>query len=139
MKRYALTVITLALTAFSSPHNDAAIESACLSQIRSCFTFSDDERDLCFQRTSRAPECKDDSHGQLAAKRAAFSSIAPEGADDAIPSPDANLIDHECVENFDNFWLSTIVHGSSSEDTLANLQDILASCTKSSSFEMMRP
>lgn len=139
MKQYALIAIMLALSAFSSPQSDSPAESACLSQIKECFTFSDGDRDLCFQRTSRSPECKEDIHGQLAAKRATFSSVVPEAVDDAIPTPDANLIDHNCVENFDNFWLSTVVHGVPSEDALANLHSVLASCTKSSSFEMMRP
>jgi hypothetical protein len=139
MKQFALIATALMLSAFSSPHNDPQVESACLSQVKSCFSFSDDSRDLCFQRTARTTECLDDVNGQLAAKRASFSSVAPEGADDAIPTPDANLIDRKCVQNFDNFWLSNIVNGTLSQDTIDNLHGLLATCTKSASFEMMRP
>jgi aminoglycoside/choline kinase family phosphotransferase len=139
MKQYALIATALMLSAFSSPHTDTQVESACLGQLKSCFALSDESRDLCFQRTSRTAECLEDAHGQLAAKRATFSSIAPEGSEDVIPTPDANLIDRECVQNFDNFWLSNIVNGSVSQDTLANLHGLLATCTKSASLEMMRP
>jgi hypothetical protein len=139
MKQYALIATALMLSAFSSPSTDTSVESACLSQVKSCFAFSEDARDLCFQRAARADDCRDDAHGQLAAKRATFSSVAPEGADDVAASPDAHLIDRECVQNFDNFWLSNIVNGSLSRDTLDNLHELLVACTKSSSFEMMRP
>lgn len=139
MKQYILIVSALMLSAFSSPQTDSPAESACLGQVKSCFAFSEDDRDLCFQRAASAEECRDDVHGQLAAKRATFSSIAPEGTDDTVTAPDANLIDRECVQNFDNFWLSNIVNGSLSQDTLDNLHGLLAACTKSPSFEMMRP
>jgi hypothetical protein len=139
MKQYVLIASALMLSAFSSPQSDSPVESECLGQVRGCFAFANKERDLCFQRAARTSECWDNVHGQLAAKRATFSSLAPEGLDDAIPTPDANLIDRECVQNFDNFWLSNIVNGSLSQDTLDNLHEFLATCTKSSSFEMMRP
>ena len=139
MKRASLLLTIVLLTGFTLPQNNAAIESECLTEIKECFALSDEDRDICFQSTSKSAACRNDTLGHLAAKRAAFSSIAPTGTDDIASATEARLFDQECVQNFDTFWLSNIVNGSISSDTIENLHELLGTCEKSSSHDIMRP
>ena len=140
MKRFVYpAAIALLLTGFSKPYDGAFVDSACTVEIKRCFVLSDSARDNCFQKTSQGGSCQSSREGALAAKRASFASAVSDTTDDTSPTPEAKIINRECVQNFDNLWLSNIVNGPLSEDTLSNLNSMLDGCTLSSPNDIMRP
>ena len=139
MRRYLLPTVLVFLAGFTSPANESDTSSECLELVKECFSFADESRDSCFQRASRNEACQSDALGLLAAKRAAFSSIAPSLGDGLTVPQEARLVDRECVLNFDNFLLSNLVNGPITSETLGSLNDVLIGCAKSSSHDIMRP
>lgn len=118
-----------------------AQDSECAAKIRECFSLSDSQRDLCFQVTSRTAACRGTHDGALAAQRGAYSSmLTPETLEDGSDTPPEPLIfDKECVENFDNLWLSHLVNENHSPETCEYLLEALKECSKQPSFELLRP
>lgn len=139
MKRHMYISLVLLLSGFSQPYDGSRVDSECTAQLKGCFALSDSSRDLCFKKTSQDDACAGSSQGSLAAKRAAFSPMNSDDGDDAFPTPDASIINRQCVQNFDNLWLSNIVNGSLSQETVGSLNALLDSCTRSLPNEMMRP
>jgi hypothetical protein len=142
MKRLLLLYIATLLLVNVSPIMVASAqdESACANQLGTCFDLTDEARDLCFRKSAKLPACHDTEQGRLAAKRSAFSASFSQSSDDLDWAADATIINRECVENFDNFWLGSLVNGSSpSRDALFNLSQILDGCARGSLDEMMRP
>ena len=134
------SVIFSAFTVFSMPCLTAAQESECAERLRECFTHSETARDMCFQSTARTASCKDSSEGRLAAKRGAYSSfLASEAPEDGAEVPERVLFDPECVDNFDNLWLSHLVNSDHSLATCENLAETLAACETQAAPEMWRP
>jgi len=118
-----------------------AQDSECSAKIRECFSLADSQRDLCFQVTSRTAVCRGTHDGDLAAQRGAYSSIlTPEALEYGSDTPPEPLIfDKECVENFDNLWLSHLVNDNHSPETCDYLLQALKECSKQPSFELLRP
>lgn len=139
MKWHVCICLVLVLSGFSQPEGDARSDSECSSRLKQCFALSASARDACFQKSARDSVCLDTREGALAAKRATFSSTNSNDGDDTSPTPDANIIDRQCVQNFDNLWLSNIVNGSVSDEMFSSLHTMLESCTRSSSYDIMRP
>jgi hypothetical protein len=140
MKRFVYsTAIACLLTGFSKPYEGAFMESACTFEIKRCFALSDTARDACFQNTSKGGSCLNSREAALAAKRASFTSAVSDSTDDTSSTPEAKIINRECVKNFDNLWLSNIVNGPLSEDTISNLNTMLDGCALTSPNDIMRP
>ena len=133
MSIVALFSATYALQAFAQD------EGTCSGQLLACFDLTEEARDLCFRNSAKLTSCRDTEEGRLATKRAAFSSSFSQSSDDGDAPSEATIIDRDCVENFDNFWLGSLVNGSSSRDAIFNLSQMLQGCARSSADDMMRP
>lgn len=141
MKLSMRHVLLLPALLLSSTMVARAQDSACAAKIRECFSLSDAQRDLCFQATSRTAVCRDTHDGALAAQRGAYSSmLTPEALEDGSGTlSEPLLFDKECVENFDNLWLSHMVNDSHSPETCEYLLEALKECSKQPSFDLLRP
>jgi hypothetical protein len=105
-------------------------ELDCNLNLQQCFNLSDSNRDLCFQRVSEGIECKDAAHGRIAVKRAGIT------LDSARPQ----IIDRECLLNFDNYWMSYLVSGTPlSSDGFDLLSQALDGCQRAVAPDLLRP
>jgi hypothetical protein len=119
-------------------------ESLCFDELTECFRLEDDARAACFAKGARSAACRDTEQGQLASKRASYSSSSTSSPDgEVIAHPETtiepSLIDRDCVDNFDSFWLGNLVNGPISADTMVNLLETLDGCARNASQELMRP
>ena len=134
------SIIIATATTFAMCSVTVAQESECAERLRECFTLSESARDTCFQSTARLSACRNTSEGRLAAKRGTYSTfLTPEALNDGSELPDRVVFDSECVENFDNLWLSHLVNSDHSLATCESLSETLEACTAQPAPEMWRP
>lgn len=131
----AVAILLLAHTA-----SFAAEESGrCIDLVKECFGHAGSERDTCFKTVSTNPLCKDSETSRLATKRAEMSALVPDDADVGPSLLGPDLVDRQCIKNFDNSWMATIVKGPPSAETSSQLQQSLQACAKKSASDVMRP
>lgn len=113
--------------------------SQCAELLKDCFGFSDAERSQCFFSSARHPFCEGSELGKLTYKRWSMSQnkIGGEDAPAAFLGP--QVVDGDCVQNFDNQWSSAILKGEVSSETLTTLSARLEACKKDTSLELLRP
>lgn len=135
-----LPLFTWALFA-AAMATSSADQATCAAALRDCFSLSDEQRNICFQITSRRELCRGTADGALAAKRGTYSSMqTPEAGDGGIDiSPDPLVFDRECVANFDTLWLSHLVNGDHAPETCEYLQGALNECSRQPTFELLMP
>jgi len=116
-------------------------QATCATELRECFSLSDEQRNTCFQVTSRRELCLGTPDGALAAKRGTYSSLrSPETDEDGVEMlPEHLVFDKECVANFDTLWLSHLVNEDHSPETCEHLQAALNDCSRQPTFELLRP
>lgn len=142
MKRLLYLYMATLLLTNGAPMGIASAqdETECAQQLIACFDLTDEARDICFRKSAKLPVCLETEEGKLAAKRSSFSASFSQSGDDLDVAAEATIINRDCVENFDNFWLGSLVHGSApSRDALFNLSQMLDGCARGSLDEMMRP
>lgn len=136
--RWLITTATVLLVA--STNSLAADESSrCVDLIKECFARHGSARDTCFKAASADSFCKDSETGQLAAKRAEMSALVPDDADVGPSLLGPDLVDRECIKNFDNSWMASVVKALPSAETNTQLHESLQACAKKSASDVMRP
>ena len=111
----------------------------CAELIRDCFARSDSDLSNCFYSAAKHPFCEGSDLGKLAYKRWSMSPSqgGNENAPPAFLGP--QLVDRECLSNFDNQWSSELIRGGISKDTLKKLEAKIDSCKKDTSIDLLRP
>lgn len=137
IRRFTITAVLLLITSTAS---FAAEESdRCIDLVKECFGHAGSDRDTCFKTVSTNPHCKDSETSILATKRAEMSALVPDDADVGPSLLGPDLVDRQCIKNFDNSWMATLVQGPPSAETSSQLQQSLQACAKKSTSDVMRP
>jgi hypothetical protein len=111
----------------------------CIQGLTDCFKFEEQARAGCFQRSAGTISCLDSEQGRLALKRGGLYGATGEANSDLSPTPEPNIVDPDCVDNFDSFWLGNLVNGPMSSETLANLNEMLDGCRRTATHDLLRP
>ena len=129
------------LAAAASVSADTARPSskgACAELIKECFAYRGDEQTTCFSASSRHPFCQGSELGSLAAKRYSMTpSVAP-GEENAPGFMGPNLIDKDCLANFDSQFSGALINGSTSPDAITQLGNALDTCRVDISNDILR-
>lgn len=111
----------------------------CADLIKECFAYSDEERSDCFHAAGAHSFCAGSSLGTLAMKRWSMSPVRNPALDTAPAFLGPQVVDGECVNNFDNNWSGALVKGDYSADSLQSFETTLDSCNRKMPVDMMRP
>ena len=112
--------------------------SPCEDLVKECFAYSDTHLANCFFTAGRHPFCEGTLLGKLAARRAAMSPVL--GLRDTAPAlTGPQLIDTECIANFDSQLSARLIEGDGSAETLRHLEATLESCVRAPANELLRP
>jgi hypothetical protein len=114
-------------------------ESECLQDLTDCFKFEGEARAGCFRRGARSASCLHTEQGRLALRRGAISGTEGEANNDLLATPEPSIVNNDCLDNFDSFWLGNLVNGPISSDTLANLNEMLEGCSRTATHDLLRP
>ena len=140
MKTTKLAAVTLALLAVGISCDSALATSAqCIDLVKECFAYSGSPRDNCFHTVAAHSFCRESDVSLLASKRAQFSAILPDDSQSGPSLVGPQLVDRECVNNFDNAWLSSLVKGEPSAEGYTSLHKSLERCARTPASDMMRP
>jgi len=141
MKSLLLSALLLAASPVASFVALAANEEdqRCADLVKECFVYSRIERDDCFNGVAGHPFCVDSRVGKLAEKRLSLSPNALDASDGGPAFLGPQLIDSECLVNFDSAWSSALVKGDLSEEEYNQLSSNLDQCARIPASEVMRP
>jgi hypothetical protein len=114
-------------------------DSECLQDLTDCFKFESEARAGCFRRGASSASCLDTEQGRLALRRGAISGSGTEANGDLLTTPEPSIVNNDCLDNFDSFWLGNLVNGPISSDTVANLNEMLDSCSRTAGHDLLRP
>ena len=132
-----LAALTLCTTA-SADTGRPSSKGACAELIKECFAYRGDEQTTCFSASSRHPFCQGSELGTLAAKRYTMTpSVAP-GEENAPGFLGPNLIDKDCLANFDSQFSAALINGSTSIENVSQLSHALDSCRVDISNDILR-
>ncbi|MEY4701535.1 MAG: hypothetical protein RL326_1722 [Pseudomonadota bacterium] len=137
IRRLTATVVLLLVTPAASFAGEESRQ--CIDIVKECFGHTGSERDTCFKTVSTNPHCSDSETSKLAAKRAEMSALVPDDADVGPSLLGPDLVDRQCIKNFDSTWMATLVKGLPSAETSSQLQQSLQACAKKSASDVMRP
>lgn len=112
---------------------------SCVDLVKECFARTGSGRDTCFHSVATKPACKDSETGKLAGHRAEMSALVPDDKDAGPSLLGPDLVDRECIKNFDSAWMASVVTGPPSADTSAHLQQALQACARKAASDVMRP
>lgn len=130
--------VTVLLVATSSQL--VADESlACVDLVKECFAQTGSARDVCFNSAATHSGCRDSETGKLAASRAEMSALVPDDGEAGPSLLGPDLVDRECIRNFDSSWMASVVKGPPSAETTSHLRKALQACARKSASDVMRP
>lgn len=110
----------------------------CAELIKECFAYGAVEKSSCFNVSANHPLCAESGLGQLAAKRFALSPQHDGSATGpALTGP--QLVDGDCIANFDSQWSGHLISGATSRETVRQLDSVLESCVRSTTNDIFRP
>lgn len=132
-----LAAITLA-SSVSAEVGRPSSKGACAELIKECFAYRGDEQTTCFSASARHPFCQGSELGLLAEKRYGMTpSIAP-GDETAPGFLGPNLIDKDCLANFDSQFSAALINGSTSADSVSQLSHALDGCRVDVSNDILK-
>ena len=138
-----LTIAALAVTTAPALAQSRAaskdFQNPCASLIKECFAYGGVERSNCFYASGNHSFCKSSDLGKLALKRWSMSVERSPGLDSAPAFLGPNVVDGDCVSNFDAQWSSALVKGDISISTSKSLTRNLDTCTRALGDNLMRP
>lgn len=115
------------------------VEQHCGSLIRNCFVNESTSLTKCLYSSGTHPFCKGTMNGQLALERWSMSPSRAQGGDAPPALLGPQLVDLECLSNFDNQWSAMLIAETASELTTDRLQQKLKECARDISPELSRP
>jgi hypothetical protein len=75
----------------------------------------------------------------LATKRAGVSLVVPGSEDQGPAFLGPQLVNSQCLSNFDNSWSAAMINGPISNETLGSLSAKLDRCSQVPASEVVRP
>jgi hypothetical protein len=113
--------------------------SECIDLIKECFGYGASERSQCFYNSAKNGFCQGTQAGRLSFKRWAMSPNTTTEAESTLGLLGPQMVDKECIANFDNQWSSNLIKGDTSSETYSRLEARLDSCRHSPANEILRP
>ncbi len=115
-----------------------AATDRCAELLKECFAYGAIEKSSCFTVSANHPFCTETDLGRLAAKRFAMSPQHDGRATGpALTGP--QLVDGDCVANFDSQWSGYLISGNTTRETVRQLDAVLDGCTRAATNEIFRP
>lgn len=111
----------------------------CIDLVRECFVYKDAARDNCFHSVAKHSFCFNSETSNLATRRAELSALVPNDNEAGPSLLGPQLVDRDCVLNFDNAWLGSLVKGAPAPDTYSTLRQSLEACARPPASDMIRP
>lgn len=147
MKPLSLAVFGLLLfvstEAFAAPTTaTSAIHEAspqCAQLLKECFTSEGTERSNCLFSSAKHPFCEGTELGKLTYRRWMMSPVRPSGEESAPGFLGPQLVDQNCLSNFDSTLLSKLIQPETLSASIPTLNDSLNGCTKEISHQLTRP
>jgi len=135
------SIIVIACACFMVAANGHATTetSRCSELVKECFAYNGQERDTCFDTSSKHIFCEGTEMGALAATRSQFSLLNPDSGDVGPSFLGTQLIDRACVANFDNTWSGALIKGAQSTADYNTLLEELQRCVHAPASDMIRP
>ena len=110
----------------------------CAELIKECFSYGEDQREQCFGTSASHTFCAGIELGSLARQRWQLSPVIPHGIDaSGLVGP--QLVDRQCLNNFDNQMSGALVKGEISEQSVRILAVALENCKIKPTNELLRP
>ncbi len=110
----------------------------CANLVAECYAADGLEQSNCLFSTAKHPFCEGSQLGKLVYKRWSMSSVRPIGLDaPAFLGP--QLINQECVSNFDNMLVASLLKDVIEVAVLEKLSVELQSCAHDVSNKLTRP
>lgn len=134
-----------AASAFAASPEQVALESyeqpkQCAVLIQECFQDEGRERTDCFFSRSQHPFCNGTELGKLTYRRWIMSPVRAPGVDGGTPGfLGPQLVDQECLSNFDNLFVAALLEQDGLGESLQGLKGSLSECTRDISDSLTRP
>ncbi len=114
-------------------------EKQCAELLKECFARTGFERSNCLFSSSKHPFCEGTQLGALGWKRFQMSSTRPAGMESQPGIMGPQLIDQQCIAQFDNQLLASLIEGSYSESALEGFDAKLSECVSEVGSDFSRP
>ncbi|MCB0332870.1 MAG: hypothetical protein KDD55_05175 [Bdellovibrionales bacterium] len=147
MKPFAITLFFFLL--FSSQALAAPVDSSanaiyeaspqCAQLVKECFANEGTDRSNCLFSAAKHPFCEGTALGKLTYRRWMMSPVRPAGEETAPGFLGPQLVDQNCLTNFDNTLLSKLIQPETLSASIPTLDDSLSGCTKEISHQLTRP
>lgn len=111
----------------------------CAQIVKECFAQSGIERSNCWYGSAHHPFCDGSKLGDLINKRWALDSSSIDDGEESHSLLGPEFIDHACVSNCDNVFLSALINGTDTTGNLRQINSCYDSCRQESNFEILRP
>ncbi|RIL11576.1 MAG: hypothetical protein DCC75_02050 [Proteobacteria bacterium] len=113
--------------------------AACADQLKGCLILSGQQKSDCLFKFSSNETCKNSSWGKIADKRWQFEPGFGNDMESAPALLGPQLVNKECLQNFDNQLSAELIRGEPARSTLSRLDKQLDNCAASSVDELLRP
>ena len=111
----------------------------CNELIKECFAYGVTERSTCFYSAGSHTFCRGSDIGRLAMQRWSMSSVRRPGLESAPAFLGPNIVDGDCIANFDARWSALLLDGDTSLATIHDLTTTLKTCSRTTTEDLMRP
>ena len=132
-------LLAIASLAIASQAQASEVVDTCSDLLKECFAHHGLERDGCLRSASEHPSCSKTRAGSLAAMRSQFSPLKPEGSNVGPSFLGVQIIDANCISNFDNIWSGALIKGSATKEAYSELEAELQGCARAPAPDIMRP
>lgn len=112
--------------------------SECRELLKECFAYAKEIRSHCFYSAAKHLFCQGSPLGQLAFKRWSFSG-RPSDLHDAAALLGPEIVDQECVANFDNLFSGDLIKKDLSREEIGALSVRLGNCRRTETIDLSRP
>lgn len=110
----------------------------CTELVKECFAYGGEEFTNCLFTSGHHPFCGNTQLGSLVLKRWGFTPSST-GRENAPAFTGPQLIDRDCVKNFDGQLSGILTRGDVSAELLTNLDGVLNSCNREAPVDLTRP
>lgn len=114
-------------------------ESSCAELVRECFAYSNVDRSRCFYAAAAHSFCRGTATGGLSFKRWRMTPGRVLGDETSYSLLGPQMVDSECLANFDNLWSAELLQDKFSLEKLLRLEGRLEACRRPPANEILRP
>lgn len=113
--------------------------SKCTDLVKECYAYGQQERSNCFYTAANHPFCANSKLADLIVKRWSMAPTTNAPADNYAALVGPELVDRECVNNFDGTLSGMLVNGALTNDAIKSLNTQLDACRADQQIDLSRP